>query len=161
MWHETTHMCHRVSKPKKVASIDIPDERHFRSTYIQEEVEMTEMKKKQLHSRMRRLCRQAIHKLAQDRNLTVLRKDGHHRIVGVDGYISEMPHGEAFHKYFEPGYSSEADWEVLFKRGVVLSYVHTHPPASGDNFWPTNQKEVSALLKSLGITSAGLSPKHA
>jgi hypothetical protein len=118
---------------------------------------MTEAKRNQMKSRMRRLCREAIRTFAKKYGLTVQPFEKQLQIVGTNGFICDTPHGERLnaggnYSDFQPGYGKEGDWDDFFKRGVCLAWVHTTAPATGDNFDPTNEKDAMETLEMLGLS---------
>ena len=112
---------------------------------------MTETQKLQMNSKLHGLCREALLTLAEKHNLKVTTSNDHYRIVGTDGYISERPHGDAFHVDYEPGHGRAEDWKRLFRDGVALAWVGTSSFKCGDNFQPTDDEEVRITLDMLGI----------
>ena len=83
---------------------------------------MIKLERNQIMSKVRRLCRQELYRIARENNRKVtLLRPGRRVIQSPSGYISEIPHGVDLHCGFEPGYGSKADWERLLKKSVFLS----------------------------------------
>jgi hypothetical protein len=119
---------------------------------------LTNTRKKELQSKMRRLCREAIATFADEHNLKTERFDGQTQIVGPEGFITDRPHGDSLDSPggsdFEPGFGTEEDWEKFFALGVVLGWVHMAPTRTGDNFYPKDKKEALSVLKMIGLKAS-------
>jgi len=119
---------------------------------------MTETKKKELQSRMETLCVEAIRAIAKKHNLKVRRFASRLRMDGPTGYITAEPYNKGTAPYggseFTPGYRSLKAWDDFFAQGVLLSWDQTDYPATRGNFRATDEKEVTNVLKRLGLTAS-------
>jgi hypothetical protein len=126
----------------------------------------TKGQREAIYSHMRAACTKALRELAREHGLKVVHAYKNvdvddlignemgigmsiragHVILGKRGYISNRPHGDSFHRDFEPGWGSDNDWNQFFDH-PCLSYVSFSVFPSGDNFDPQNKQDVIEAMK--------------
>jgi hypothetical protein len=115
--------------------------------------QMTDKKKYQ--QKMSLMCTDALLNLAHKHQLNVQQVNDQTQIVGPNGYISDVLHGDTLHdKNFEPGHGTEKDWKDLIENPYLAYVFHASGHGSfsfADNFSPTDEKAVSDVFANLRI----------